>query len=86
MQILRLLTYRLSGRSDAKLALPRDPIRCTRLDLKKSYMARVVTGGGSSEFVGSFDFHEYFVGVTSATLIVPFRLLDIRSDTLTDLE
>ena len=84
LQTLRLFTYRMTGSPHTRLVIPRDRIRCLNLDLK-------ILGGPSddehsSEFRCPFDFHVYFVGVTSATVVVPFRLLSIRCETLVDLE
>lgn len=84
LQTLRIFTYRLAGRLTARLPPPRDPIRCKDLVLK--ILRGPHHGGGSQEFLSTFEFKSFFVGVSTAAVIVPFRTVDISSETLMDLE
>lgn len=84
LHTLRIFTYGLAGRLAARLPPPRDPIQCKDLVLKILQGPR--DGGSAREFPSTFEFGDFFVGVSTATVIVPFRTLNISCETLIDLE
>ena len=85
LRTLRLFTYKMVGGRNAKSAAPRSCVRCSSLVLKILLGPRD-GDERTSQFASPFYFEDYFVGVTAATLIVPFVVLNIRSETLVDLE